>query len=72
MPPVDFLVNGFTGAGELLMIQQAYELGIAPSANCALLGAGMDTLYPGFWDTVAAILWPEQYATVKGLLKPAK
>ena len=51
-PPVDFLVDGFTGAGELLMIKQAYELGIAPSANCALLGAGMDTLYPGFWDTV--------------------
>lgn len=51
-PPVDFLVDGFTGAGELLMIKQAYELGIAPSKNCALLGAGMDTLYPGFWDTV--------------------
>ena len=51
-PPIDFLVDGFTGAGELLMIKQAYELGIAPSKNCALLGAGMDTLYPGFWDTV--------------------
>lgn len=51
-PPVDFLVDGFTGAGELLMIKQAYELGFAPSKNCALLGAGMDTLYPGFWDTV--------------------
>jgi branched-chain amino acid transport system substrate-binding protein len=51
-PPVDFLVDGFTGAGELLMIKQAYELGFAPSKNCAILGAGMDTLYPGFWDTV--------------------
>ncbi|MCJ7830745.1 MAG: ABC transporter substrate-binding protein [Desulfobacterales bacterium] len=51
-PPVDFLVDGFTGAGELLMIKQAHELGIAPTADCALLGAGMDTLYPGFWDTV--------------------
>lgn len=51
-PPVDFLVDGFTGAGELLMIKQAYELGFAPSHGCALLGAGMDTLYPGFWDTV--------------------
>ncbi|MCK8602518.1 ABC transporter substrate-binding protein [Desulfoferrobacter suflitae] len=51
-PPVDFLVDGFTGAGELLMIKQAYELGLAPTKNCALLGAGMDTLYPGFWDTV--------------------
>lgn len=51
-PPIDFLVDGFTGTGELLMIKQAYELGFAPSKNCALLGAGMDTLYPGFWDTV--------------------
>jgi branched-chain amino acid transport system substrate-binding protein len=51
-PPVDFLVDGFTGAAELLMIKQAHELGFAPTKNCALLGAGMDTLYPGFWDTV--------------------
>lgn len=51
-PAVDFLVDGFTGAGELLMIKQAYELGFAPSKGCAMLGAGMDTLYPGFWDTV--------------------
>ncbi len=52
-PPVDFLVDGFTGTSELLMIKQAYELGFAPSKTCALLGAGMDTLYPGFWETVA-------------------
>lgn len=51
-PPVDFIVNGFTGAGELLMIKQAHELGLAPTHECAILGAGMDTLYPGFWDTV--------------------
>lgn len=51
-PPVDFLVDGFTGTSELLMIKQAYELGFAPSKTCALLGAGMDTLYPGFWETV--------------------
>lgn len=51
-PPVDFLVDGFTGAGEFLIIKQAYELGLAPSANCALLGAGMDVLYPDFWKTV--------------------
>ncbi len=51
-PPVDFLVDGFTGTGELLMIKQAHELGFAPTHSCALLGAGMDTLYPGFWDTV--------------------
>lgn len=51
-PPVDFLVDGFTGAGELLMIKQAFQLGFAPSKTTAVLGAGMDTLYPGFWETV--------------------
>ncbi len=51
-PPVDFLVDGFTGAGELLMIKQAHQLGFAPSKSTAVLGAGMDTLYPGFWETV--------------------
>lgn len=51
-PPVDFLVDGFTGAGELLMIKQAHQLGFAPSKTTALLGAGMDTLYPGFWEAV--------------------
>ena len=51
-PPVDFLVDGFTGAGELLMIKQAHQLGFAPTKKTAVLGAGMDTLYPGFWETV--------------------
>ena len=50
-PPVDFIVNGFTGAGELLMVKQAYNLGLAPTEDCAMLGAGMDVLYPGFWET---------------------
>jgi branched-chain amino acid transport system substrate-binding protein len=51
-PPVDFLVDGFTGAGELLMIKQAHQIGFGPSKTTAILGAGMDTLYPNFWDTV--------------------
>lgn len=50
-PPPDLLINGFTGPGEILMIKQAYELGLAPSKNTALFGAGMDVLYPGFWET---------------------
>jgi len=72
-PPVDFLVDGFTGAGELLMIKQAYELGFAPTANTALLGAGMDTLYPGFWDTVgeAGIYVLSNPAGLPGLPKTA-
>ena len=49
-PPVDFLVAAFTGMGEILIIKQAYQLGFAPSKDCAILGAGMDTLYPGFWE----------------------
>jgi len=51
-PPVDFIVDGFTGAGELLMIKQAHQLGLAPTAQCAILGAGMDVLYKDFWETV--------------------
>ncbi|HEX6987232.1 MAG TPA: ABC transporter substrate-binding protein, partial [Planctomycetaceae bacterium] len=39
-PPVDFVVNGFTGTGELLMVKQAFELGIAPTAETGMLGAG--------------------------------
>lgn len=50
-PPVDFIVNGFTGTGELLMVKQASEMGIAPTATTAMLGAGMDVLFPGFWET---------------------
>lgn len=50
-PAVDFIVNGFTGTGELLMVKQAYQLGIAPTAEMGMLGAGMDVLYPGFWET---------------------
>jgi branched-chain amino acid transport system substrate-binding protein len=34
------------------MIKQAHQIGFAPSKNTAILGAGMDTLYPNFWDTV--------------------
>lgn len=51
-PPVDFIVDGFTGAAEMLMIKQAYQLGLAPSAKTAILGAGMDVLYKDFWQTV--------------------
>jgi branched-chain amino acid transport system substrate-binding protein len=72
-PPVDFLVDGFTGTSELLMIKQAYELGFAPSKTCAILGAGMDTLYPGFWETVgqAGIYVLSNPAGLPGLPKTA-
>lgn len=51
-PPVDFIVDGFTGAAEMLMIKQAYQLGLAPTSKTAILGAGMDVLYKDFWETV--------------------
>ena len=34
------------------MIKQAYQLGLAPTAQTAILGAGMDVLYKDFWETV--------------------
>ena len=51
-PPVDFIVDGFTGTGEFLMIKQAYELGIAPTNQCGILGAGTDMLYPAMWESL--------------------
>jgi branched-chain amino acid transport system substrate-binding protein len=55
------------------MIKQAYELGFAPSKTCAILGAGMDTLYPGFWETVgqAGIYVLSNPAGLPGLPKTA-
>ncbi len=51
-PRPDLILDGFTGTGEFLMIKQAYELGIAPSRQTAILGLGQDILYPGFWESV--------------------
>ena len=51
-PRPDLILDGFTGTGEFLMIKQAYELGIAPSSQTAILGLGQDILYPGFWESV--------------------
>jgi branched-chain amino acid transport system substrate-binding protein len=51
-PPVDLLIAGFTGAGLLQMLRQAYDLGLGPSAQTAVLAAGADVLEPEFWETM--------------------
>lgn len=50
-PKPDLIINGFTATGELLMVKQAYQQGIAPSRQTAILSLGTDVLYPGFWET---------------------
>jgi branched-chain amino acid transport system substrate-binding protein len=51
-PPVDLLIAGFTGAGLLQMLRQAYDLGLGPSEQTAVLAAGADVLEPEFWQTM--------------------
>jgi branched-chain amino acid transport system substrate-binding protein len=45
-------VAGFTGAGLLQMLRQAYDLGLGPSEQTAVLAAGADVLEPEFWETM--------------------
>jgi branched-chain amino acid transport system substrate-binding protein len=51
-PPVDLLIAGFTGPGLLQMLRQAYDLGLGPSEQTAVLAAGADVLEPEFWQTM--------------------
>lgn len=51
-PKTDLLIAGFTGAGLLQMLRQAYDLGLAPSAETAVFAAGADVLEPEFWKTM--------------------
>jgi branched-chain amino acid transport system substrate-binding protein len=51
-PPVDLLIAGFTGAGLLQMLRQAYDLGLGPSEQTAVLAAGADVLEPEYWQTM--------------------
>lgn len=53
-PRPDLIVAGFTGAGLLQMVRQAYDLGIAPSKDTAIFAAGQDVLEPEFWKTMGA------------------
>ena len=51
-PQPDLLVAGFTGSNLLLMLRQAYDLGLAPTAETAIFAAGADVLEPEFWDVM--------------------
>jgi branched-chain amino acid transport system substrate-binding protein len=51
-PPVNLLIAGFTGPGLLQMLRQAYDLGLGPSEQTAVLAAGADVLEPEFWETM--------------------
>jgi branched-chain amino acid transport system substrate-binding protein len=51
-PPPDLIVAGFTGSGLLLMLKQAADLGLAPTADTAIFAAGGDVLEPEFWNVM--------------------
>lgn len=51
-PQPDLLIAGFTGSGLLLMLRQAYDLGLAPSKETAVFAAGADALEPEFWNVM--------------------
>lgn len=51
-PQPDLLIAGFTGAGLLQMLRQAYDLDLAPTKETAVFAAGADVLEPEFWKTM--------------------
>jgi len=51
-PKPDLIVAGFTGSALLLLMKQAADLGIAPSAETAMFSAGADALEPEFWNVM--------------------
>jgi branched-chain amino acid transport system substrate-binding protein len=51
-PRPDLLIAGFTGSNLLLMLRQAYDLGLAPTAETAVFAAGADALEPEFWNVM--------------------
>ncbi|MCB9946992.1 MAG: ABC transporter substrate-binding protein [Rhodospirillaceae bacterium] len=51
-PQPDLLIAGFTGSGLFLMLRQAADLGLAPSAETAVFAAGSDVLEPEFWNVM--------------------
>lgn len=51
-PKPDLVIAGFTGAGLLQMLRQAYDLGLAPTKDTAIFAAGADVLEPEFWKTM--------------------
>lgn len=50
----DILVVNVTGIGAYLIVQQAKEIGLAPSAACAYFSGTADMGYPELWETTGA------------------
>jgi branched-chain amino acid transport system substrate-binding protein len=50
----DILVVNVTGVGAYLIIKQAKEIGLAPTADCALFSGTADMGYPELWETAGA------------------
>ncbi|KQL43423.1 hypothetical protein AN963_28615 [Brevibacillus choshinensis] len=61
----DIILNIMTGVGCYLVVKQAHELGIAPSAKTAMLMGGADAAYPEIWETTGEaakyLIWQAPY-----------
>jgi branched-chain amino acid transport system substrate-binding protein len=62
----DIILNIMTGVGSYLVVKQAHELGIAPTAKTAMLMGGADAAYPEIWENTGEaskyIIWQTPYS----------
>lgn len=62
----DILLNIMTGIGSYLVVKQAYEMGISPSAKTAMFMGGADAAYPEIWGTTGEaaryVIWQTPYS----------
>jgi branched-chain amino acid transport system substrate-binding protein len=61
----DILVVNVTGVGAYLIIKQGKEIGLAPTAGCALFSTAAETGFPELWDTAGSaaqyVIWNTPY-----------
>ncbi|WP_019121170.1 ABC transporter substrate-binding protein [Brevibacillus massiliensis] len=61
----DIILNIMTGVGSYLVVKQAHELGISPSAKTAMLMGGADAAYPEIWENTGEaakyVIWQAPY-----------
>jgi branched-chain amino acid transport system substrate-binding protein len=62
----DILLNIMTGVGAYLVVKQAHEMGISPSAKTAMFMGGADAAYPEIWETTGEaskyVMWQTPYS----------
>ncbi|MRH41197.1 ABC transporter substrate-binding protein [Aquibacillus halophilus] len=62
----DLLLNIMTGVGAYLVVKQAHELGISPTAETAMFMGGADAAYPEIWETTGEaskyVIWQTPYS----------